>query len=714
MRTFALLCALFTLVALAPAALAAPGPALRVDAGADRRPIPDDIYGMSFADPALAAEIGLPFNRWGGNYTDRYNWRIDTWNTGRDWYFENQPGCWPGCANDPPAHPERGYERIVDGDRAVGADTLLTLPMAGWVPKDVRYAHPLLCSFPRSAFAGQDDWDWEWVPPGEEGEMCGDGRAGGAWLRGLNDPHHAAEPSTPQLSADWLAAIRARYGAGAIRLYGLGNEPGLWDDTHVDVHPEPAGYDEIAEKSIALAKVAKAGDPAGQTLGFSEWGWPNYECSSIDLAADEWRRCRPDGPDRAAHGGQPLATWFLDRMRAASEQCQVRLLDYFDLHYYAQGGDSTDVSRSLWDPAYVDPSWIDERIELLPRMRRWVADHYPGTKLALTEYDLSRGDEVTDTLVQADALGIFARERVDLAARWGAPTAGEQQAQAFRLYRNYDGAGGRFGGTWVRSESDDQGVVAVYGALRNGDGALTVALVNKSGSPREQPLALSGLAAGAGATAQTWRWQPGDAGFARAADVTRGGNGALSLSLPARSLTMVVLPGAVAAGSLPQPPAPQPVGPLACDPGEPGPREPDPGEPGPRQPGPGTGDPGPGPIDPGTGGGPAGPNGGGRGGRPRTRPLADRLGLPPNGSCVRGRALRFRVRSPDGRALRSARVRVTPAGGARARTLSGRALRRPVVLRWLPRRGAYTVAVSVRTAGRRGWTSVTRRYRACR
>jgi len=58
MRTFALLCALFTLVAIAPAAHAAPGPALRVDAGADRRPIPDDIYGISFADPALAAETG--------------------------------------------------------------------------------------------------------------------------------------------------------------------------------------------------------------------------------------------------------------------------------------------------------------------------------------------------------------------------------------------------------------------------------------------------------------------------------------------------------------------------------------------------------------------------------------------------------------------------------------------------------------------------------
>lgn len=711
--------ALLAVLAATPAALAAPGPALRVDAAADRRPIPDDIYGMSFADPALAAEIGLPFNRWGGNYTDRYNWRIDTWNTGRDWFFENQPGCWPACAGSPPADPSRGYERIVDGDRAVGADTLLTLPMVGWVPKAARYRHPLLCSFPRSAIADQDGWDWEWVPPEGAGETCGDGRRGGAWLRGLNDPAHASEPSTPQLSADWIAAIRARYGDGAIRLYGLGNEPGLWDDTHVDVHPEPAGYDEIAEKSIALAKAAKAADPAGQTLGFSEWGWPNYECSSIDLAAHPWRRCTPEGPDRAAHGGQPLATWFLDRMREASRQCRVRLLDYFDLHYYAQGGSSTDVSRSLWDPSYVDPSWIGEPIALLPRMRRWVADHYPGTKIALTEYDLSLGgDAVTDTLLQADALGIFARERVDLAARWGGPTADEQQAQAFRLYRNYDGAGSRFGGTWVRSESGDEGVVAVYGALRDGDRALTVALINKSGAVRDSSLALSGLAAGAAGTAQVWRWRPGDSGFARGADVARGGDGSLALSLPARSLTMVVLPGAVAAGALPGVPASQPVGPLNCDPAEPGPREPEPGEPGGREPEPGPGPGEPGPGDPRQGdpapGGDDGPRSPGGGGSARAPSLADRLGLPPNGRCIRGRALRFRVRSPNGRPLRAATVRVSPARGIRARSLAGRALRRPITVRGLPKRGAYTVTVAVRTAGRRGWTTASRRYRACR
>jgi Glycoside hydrolase family 44 len=704
----ALAAALLGLPAGGSAALAAPGPALRVDAGADRRPISPDIYGMSFADPALAAEIGLPFNRWGGNHTDRYNWRIDTWNTGRDWYFENISGCWSACNGAPPADPSQGYRRVIDGDRAVGAQTLLTLPMVGWVSKQMRYSHPLLCSFPRSAFALQDAFDTEWTAPGAD--ACGNGRRGGAWIGG-NDPNIANTPSTPQLSADWIADVRRRYGAGAVRFYGLGNEPGLWDDTHVDVHPQPASYDEIADKSIALATAVKDADPAGLTLGFSEWGWPNYECSSVDLAVLPWRNCNATGPDRAAHGGKPLATWFLDRMRAAGEAQGRRLLDYFDLHYYAQGGSDTDVTRSLWDPSYVDPSWIGERIALLPRMRDWVAGHYPGTKIALTEYDLSLGgDPVTDTLIQADALGIFARERVDLAARWGPPEADEAQANAFRLYRDYDGAGGRFGDTWVRSQSEDQGRVAVYGALRGADGALTVAVVNKSDRPQEAPLTIAGAAAGAAPAARTWRWRGGDAAFVRGADVARGGDGTLHLSLPARSLTMVVLEGAAGEGGG-RDPGPGPGGPgsepgLGGPGGEPGPGGPG-GEPGPGGPG---GDRGPG----GTGDEDGGGKGGGTGGGvpSGSGDLADRAGLPSATRCVRGRRLRFRVRSPyAGRRLLSARI---AAPGRRPLRVSGRALRRPVVLRSLPRRGRYTVRATLRLAGRPRPLVVLRHYRPCR
>jgi hypothetical protein len=85
------------------------GPTLTVNAKADRHPISPYIYGMNFADPALAAEIDLPVDRWGGNTTERYNWKLDVWNTGADYFFENIAGCFNAaesyCAA-PPANPE--------------------------------------------------------------------------------------------------------------------------------------------------------------------------------------------------------------------------------------------------------------------------------------------------------------------------------------------------------------------------------------------------------------------------------------------------------------------------------------------------------------------------------------------------------------------------------------------------------------------------------
>src|SRR5437016_6172356 len=65
---------------------AADGPALAVDATADQHAISPDIYGLNFADGAgqstLAADIGLPVDRWGGNTTDTYNWQLGSANQG--------------------------------------------------------------------------------------------------------------------------------------------------------------------------------------------------------------------------------------------------------------------------------------------------------------------------------------------------------------------------------------------------------------------------------------------------------------------------------------------------------------------------------------------------------------------------------------------------------------------------------------------------------
>src|SRR4029434_8958709 len=81
--------------------------------------------------------------------------------------------------------------------------------------------------------------------------------------------------------------------------------------------------------------------------------------------------------DRDDHGGKPFVEWYLQQMAAAEAANHVRLLDYFDLHYYPQadgvslspaGNAATQAlrlrsTRALWDPSYVDESWIKDTEE---------------------------------------------------------------------------------------------------------------------------------------------------------------------------------------------------------------------------------------------------------------------------------------------------------------------------------------------------------------
>jgi hypothetical protein len=519
-------------LAVVPATRAEAGPSLAVNAAADKHAISPNIYGLNFADKGLAAQLDLPVDRWGGNSTDTYNWKIGAYNTGNDYFYENIPDCFDAPTYDCSDGPRFGYRKFIAKDRAVGAKTLLTLPMMGYVAKDGQHDHPFTCGFPATVFPNQDSFD-------PYDTNCGNGLHNGNEL--ASDPTRDGKPIDASFNGDWIQTLKGLYGSasqGGVAYYELGNEPALWSDTHRDMHPDPETYDELWQRSRDLALAVKAADPGAKTFGFSEWGWPNYFCSAAD---DVENGCFPNSPDRAYHGGTPLVEWFLAQMHAYQQDHGTRLLDYLDLHYYSQGsvsGHETDVTRSLWDPSYTDPSWIGQVIKLIPRMRQWVADDYPGTKVSLSEYNLSEsGDPVVNALIEADTLGIFARQRLDLATFWPLGVAEGKVYDAFRIYRNYDGNGAKFGDRWIRSTSADQGKLAVYGARRSSDGKYTILVLNKTAGSLTSSLTLSGF--NPGSTAKVWRWTGN--GIARIADQQVGGGG-FSATYPARSMTLFVVP----------------------------------------------------------------------------------------------------------------------------------------------------------------------------
>ena len=189
----------------------------------------------------------------------------------------------------------------------------------------------------------------------------------------------------------------------------------------------------------------------------------------------------------------------------------MRILDYLDLHYYlaasgvalSSAGDSTTQAlrlrstRSLWDPSYIDESWISNTasggvaVRLIPRMKEWVDANYRGTKLAVSEYNWGALDNINGALAQADVLGIFGREGLDLATLWGPPADTDPGAFAFLMYRNYDGAGSGFGDVSTEAVSADQDTLSVYAAQRSSDGALTVMVINKTSGALTSTVSLS-------------------------------------------------------------------------------------------------------------------------------------------------------------------------------------------------------------------------------
>jgi len=530
-------------IALPPTPTPTPvvGPALHVDAAAVSHPISPYIYGMNYAEAALAADLKLPVHRWGGNGTTRYNWQLDTASHTSDWYFENIPK-----PNSNPAALPVGSaaDQFIHQDRANQTATIMTMPMIGWTPKSRAYA----CGFSVAKYGPQQSVDpWR--------TDCGNGiHPDGSFVTG-NDPTDSSLAVDEGFVEEWLAHLIAQFGTaaeGGVPFYNLDNEPMLWNQTHRDVHPAPVSYEEIRERTYRYAATIKAADPTAKTLGPATWGWTAYFWSALDAAGGDLWWTNPQ--DRLAHVDMPFTAWYLQEMQAYEAREGVRLLDYLDLHYYPRasgvalapaGGAAVQAqrlrsTRSLWDANYVDESWIAEPVRLIPRMREWVEKYYPGTKLAITEYNWGALNHMNGALAQADVLGIFGREGLDLATLWDPPKANEPGAFAFRLYRNYDGNGSTFGDQSLMAASSDQEQLSIYAARRSSDGALTIMVINKSNGTLNSNLTVSDFLHSG--SAQRYRYSSSELSqIVQLPDVAIS-HGLIDGSFPKASITLFVLP----------------------------------------------------------------------------------------------------------------------------------------------------------------------------
>lgn len=420
----------FDAAATRAAQLQAPARAvqLAVDCKAEDRPISPYIYGIAGGGDQVWGKLQTA-TRWGGNRTSRYNWQNGNTNTGSDWFFQN--------------HHDGGYTDFLDRNRRHGLLGAITIPMLGWVAKDDRSS-----GFPVSKLGPQKATD-QWRPD------SGNGLRPDGTPIAPGPPTETSVPAPPELMARWVQAmVKPSRGTSerGVQVFFLDNEPELWNHTHRDVHPDPLTYDELLDRTLRYGSAIRGADPKGLIAGPAAWGWSAYFYSAKDLAegADK-------APDRRAHGNVPLVPWYLRQLADHEKRTGQRLLDILDLHYYpqAQGvySDATDTAtaalrirstRSLWDPTYKDESWISDTVRLIPRMKEWVAENYPGLATSIGEYNFGAEKHISGALALAEALGRFGTTGLDYAFYWTVPPENSPAYWAFRAYRDFDGKGARF------------------------------------------------------------------------------------------------------------------------------------------------------------------------------------------------------------------------------------------------------------------------------
>ncbi|MEM7127661.1 MAG: glycoside hydrolase family 44 protein [Chloroflexota bacterium] len=513
---------------------------INIDTVSERHPISPEIYGMNFASEAVAEAVKLPVRRWGGNATTRWNWQIDTTNLASDWFFLNAPDSRTNVATLPDGS---SADLFIEQNLRTNTRTLMTIPMIGWVAKE----RNLDCGFAIAKYGEQQQ-----VAPNNP--VCGNGvKMDGTMVTG-NDPADTSLAVDTQFVIDWITHLTNKYGnagSGGISYYSLDNEPMLWSKTHRDLHPEPVGYEELREKSYAYGAAVKEADPSAMTIGPVLWGWTAYFYSALDQTTDEWWK---NPLDRNAHGGLPLTAWYLQEMKAYEDQHSVRILDYLDLHYYpasegvalASVGDAETQAlrlrstRSLWDASYVDESWINQPIRFIPMMREWIEEYYPGTKIAISEYNWGGLEDINGALTQADVLGIFGREGVHMAMLWDPGPVDAPYINAFRMYRDYDGQGSTFGDVSIHSLSQDQERISVYAAHRTDDNALTIMLINKMDFSLEIHMNIKDFEFGE--WVQVYQYSADNLSeIVRTADVPTNFVG-LTTNVPAESISLMIVP----------------------------------------------------------------------------------------------------------------------------------------------------------------------------
>jgi len=505
-----------------------------IDASKNRHTINPLIYGVAFGVTADLVALNAPLNRMGGNEMSDYNWTINAQNLAADWYFESYP--------QQSAQPGEEADTLIADSKAAGAQPMITVPLLGWVA-NLGANRSILPSFSVSKYGAQCSTD-PYLPD------AGDGiKTDCATFITGNDPNDAYLKDSPGTEQKWIQHLIQTWGksnAGGVGYYLMDNEASIWFATHRDVHPVGPHADEYRNKVLIESAKIKTADSGVKIAAPEEWGWLGYFYSGYDQQYAETHGYKGLPDHKKEQGGMDYIPWLLSEWKTAGHP-----VDIVSVHFYPQGGEySNDDSqatqllrnrstRQLWDRKYKSESWINAPVYLIPRMKDWITNnYYPGTPVAVTEYNWGDEAHINGATTQADIYGIFGQRGLDMATRWTVPANTSPTFKAMQMYRNYDGADSTFGDTSVACVAPNVDNLSAFAALRKSDGALTVMIINKIGGTT--PVTLTLAHAAKSGSAQVW--QLTSAGTIQNLSNVAWSQGVLNDTVPGQSITLFILP----------------------------------------------------------------------------------------------------------------------------------------------------------------------------
>ena len=488
---------------------------VNIDVLANRHQISPFVYGNNDETISDISDVGYTYSRWGGNDASNYNWQLQTRNAAADYYFEDYGG-----AGD--------QVQLITQTQNAGSHALTTMAMMDWVAQASGW------SFSVKAFGAQCSVDPYNTDAGDGLVAGSTGNCGTstspvtanavttAYYPLVDTIQNCPQGTTSETTCidreTWAKALATAFGSGtcsvpystiaSCHFYDMDNEPDIWNGTHRDVHPVAAGYDELANLYEQEATNLKTWDPAAVRFGPVFCCWWFY-----------WNGA--NGNDKAAHGGVDFLPWWLNQISWFDRINGARTLDVFDIHAYADCGPTTNFTNAqlqaatakcagyYWDPATVNPDTNNTYTTNeepnpgipfhIPRFKAMVNAIYPGTPLSYTEWGAglaqNSGTDFSTAIADADTLGVFGREGLSFASRWGGPSSGTPEYLAWKMYTNYDGAHDRFGTVSVSDTNNgNSNLFSSYAALNSTGTTMTIMVLNKDpGNTAQVSFNLSGF-----------------------------------------------------------------------------------------------------------------------------------------------------------------------------------------------------------------------------